>query len=353
MTALVLKDYKLTVAILSLDVLGINSGLVAEIESQANQKLGIDSLLITSSHTHSAPSLVTTCTDRADLDFSAKVSDLSLDLLERAAKTVSVATLSKGTASLVANCNRRAYEKNRGVDRSVRVLRLNTSSQTILIVRFTCHPTCFGQTNYLASADYVGYLRKGLPGFCTIFVNGCAGYVDPSADGEIDDSGKGEEKARWLGTQLAQSVKALELSTTVNPKLGYNSRPIDFSFEPWCPGQLLVTRPGNINAIKIGETYIVGLPGEPFCESGYHIANCMESDVWVLGYTGGYFGYLIDQQAESHGDSQKDLTPSPNEFDYEAGWSNQSATRNIGYKVRAKDTGALESAAIESLSSLD
>lgn len=348
-TALVLKDEKRTVAILSLDVLGIDADIAKQLESDTKIRLGIDTVLLTTTHSHSAPALVSTCTDDRDANFVNEVSRLSLLTLEEAKNNAVPSNLLRGITKLAANRNRRSYEKNREVDRTVRVLQFQNSSTNIRLVRYTCHPVCLGRENLHASSDYVGYLRKGLTDCQLIFVNGCAGNINPSSDGEQTDlSGRGYEAANQIGIRLAKEVAELQMTSCAKTELTWARVSAKIWFNTWCPGRLNQGKPCDVKAIGIGDTFLVGLPGEPFCETGYRIAqNFASADVWILGYTDGYFGYLIDEEAEIHG-----AKPPPNEFDYEAGSESQSAAPNIGYKIQAKDTEALESSAIESIRNL-
>lgn len=345
--AIVLQDSK-PLGILSIDALGIDAKLAKQLSDRAEKELKISGILVVATHTHSAPPLVCTRANDLDAAFFDMVCEYSLQALKEAQGNSSVASLYRGMSNLDANCNYREYNKWRRIDRTVRVLNLRTSTQNILLVRFSCHPVLFGSDNQLACADFPGYLRRNLPEFATIFLNGCAASLNPSSNGRDDDlKGKGAIEANLFGKRLTESVRealesALPLSDSVVDFRTTSSR---VTFETYDPLPM-ATNPCVITGLRIGDTYLIGFPGELFCETETKIAKALPGrEIWVGGYTGGYFGYLVDGEAKAHAD----LVSS----DYEAGGSNQSAPPNIGYKITEKDLGELISIAIEMVEALE
>ena len=341
--ALLLADESQKVAMLSLDVLGINANLVKKIRREASQRLRIDALLVAATHTHSAPPLVDTCTDPQDTSFSKLVESRAVDALAMAETVAEPATLASAKGEAYVNRSRRPPSENRPVDRTVRVLQIETSSgRKVLLVRYTCHPVCFGIDSYLASSDFIGYLEAKLRPDELLFLNGCAGYVNPTTPGTNEDlTRSGEKGAMQVADAVAEAVLHAPRKSMRSTRLDWSKQSVNIKLEPLCP-ELPPYAPLDITALQLGDVFIVGQPGEPFTESGKRIEESHPSkEVWVTGYADGYVGYLIDDVAEQRAKSD----PS----DYEAGLGPLTAPRLIGYKVKPSDTLLLESAAEKAL----
>jgi len=336
---LLLESGSQRMAILSLDVLGMDVDLVNELRRKARESFNVSNMLVAATHTHSSLPAVSTCAGGpVDIHFRNTILRSVNETLEQAElgleEVVDIESAQNTTSDL--NENRRKYE-DRPVDRRVSILRVKTvSGKRILAVRYTCHPVCFGRDNLYASSDFVGYLETMLrQEGDLLFLNGCAGYVKPSNlkhQAEID--------AGRIATGLVRAITSAKVKTTQNPSINSSETPVNLTFQPVEPKKpnwikLATSGPAEINALRIGDVILVGLPGEPFTETGAKIEAACGLNVWVIGYTDGYFGYLIDQTAEDRANT--------GQADYEAG----SAPQSIGYKIHASDASCFESAAID------
>jgi hypothetical protein len=276
-----------------------------------------------------------------------------MDSFEEACDHIQPITIHKAQFEVNLNWNRRSrpqYFESRKIDNTVNILEIldKNSEPLVRIVRYTCHPTCFGSYDSKidpASADFVGLLRSQLGDM--IFLNGCAGYVNPydhskqknENDPAPDLSGHGYDGADFVAQGIFKAFSQVSgKSVDTDSTLKTSRRDHQCRFNTTC-SSLRPTKTSPVAAVRIGSTVLVGLPGEPFEESGSRIKKQTTSDVWVIGYADGYFGYLIDPTAERRA---KEF---PND-DYEGGAGQGMASSLIGYRIFASDTALLEDSAI-------
>jgi hypothetical protein len=346
--ALLLESQSQRIGIISLDVLGIDVSLANELREAALDRFKISNMLIASTHTHSSLPAVNTCAGGLlDSNFRVVVISSVIDTLQQAELGLEKVTSIESAQNTVSNLNynRRTYE-NRPVDQRVRFLRVKMASgKKVVVVRYTCHPVCFGPNNLSASSDFVGYLETMLRPEELVFLNGCAGYVDPATNLRYT----GDPGARRMAIALVNAITSSNSNAVTMQDLHINSskEPVSLTFQSIQPQntngvrlassgiRLATSGPTVINTFRLGDVILVGLPGEPFTETGNNIEAACKSDVWVIGYADGYFGYLIDQTAQ-------------NQPGYEGG----TAPQIIGYTIHATDTSYLESAAIAAVNKI-
>ena len=67
-------------------------------------------------------------------------------------------------------------------------------------------------------------------------------------------------------------------------------------------------QPAEIQAIRLGDVSLVGIPGEPFAEIGFELKNCSgPGRTLVAGYANDWLGYLAPQSAWDLGGYEVDL----------------------------------------------
>jgi neutral ceramidase len=229
--ALALEDSEGHRAVLvTTDLIGlarsISDPICARIQEKA--KLSRSQILLSSSHTHSAP-VLSSVEQRNDYNLTAedlanvraytrvlqdKIVQVAMDAVSR----LEPARLSwtSGIAHLA--MNRREFT-HRGVilgvnprgpvDRSVPVLRVESGDGKLRTVLFgyACHNTTLTQTNYHLCGDYAGfaqaYIEEQHPGAQAMFMMGCGGDANPHPRGLMSharDHGKtlGQEVCRVL-----------------------------------------------------------------------------------------------------------------------------------------------------------
>lgn len=216
------------------------------------------------------------------------------------------------------------------------------------LVNFGLHPAILAGDNWMYSADFPGYLAEGLsrmhgPDFVTVFGNGACGdvnhidYADPR-------QGRGFQMAQRVGYMLAVAafeamrcsrppagspVVAVSHEKVPLPRLRISSEDLD-----WCRRVLEDTAQRGpamgrtdgvpdeyyarirlkmhelqesddaveVMVLRVGETGIVGLPGELFCTLGLAIKLASPArQTLVIGLANDAVGYLPTREAYALG----------------------------------------------------
>ena len=188
-----------------------------------------------------------------------------------------------------------------------------------LLVHFATHPTLLGASNMLISAEWPGVLQQALeaafPGAVALYCNGAEGDQSP-------DGAKGEDefaRVKDYGTRLAQRAQtvAQRIETKPNQPIGIvritpDLPPIVFSpgaqngpyksYEPFAREAL--PKRAEIQVLRIGDTVLAGLPGEPICEVGLdtqkQVAAAGFKNVLTIGLANDYLGYIVNEKEYPH-----------------------------------------------------
>ncbi|WP_114578730.1 neutral/alkaline non-lysosomal ceramidase N-terminal domain-containing protein [Saliphagus sp. LR7] len=205
-TALVLADGAVTVAVISIDVLNVSREFTSEVESALmDEGIDLDCLLPVATHTHAGPYVPARALDvspplRTDHDVSETVARLQSKVVravETAYGRLEPATIRLGTAiEAEVPENRRAAGGVSGhvrmpsgeTDPEVTVALVETDSGTETVVyNFACHPVCTTAEETLLSADWPGFARDRIRAerdAHVLFVNGAAGDINPHGSGD-------------------------------------------------------------------------------------------------------------------------------------------------------------------------
>lgn len=336
---------------LSLDAIAIGTSLAAELSAAAAAAAGIptDCVLVCASHTHSAPAgwtgeihpVIPAEREAALYEaLTAAVASASLERRPVRASWRSIEVIGVGT-------NR--HRRNGPHDNTAGVLTLHSLADDTLVavlLDFACHPTTYGPENLLYSADWPGATRKALAGSSDVvvgFLQGAAGDVSP----RFTRQGRGAPEVERLGGLLAARVAealaepGLDLPsvaptirrTTVSLKVRDLPTPAELkaivaTAEADIHGgidhpahRIAQTRLDGargqaqmaaanlppaldlpISVVKLGEVAWVHLPVELFASHGCYLqADSTHPITRVIGYTDGYFGYVVDPDAAHHG----------------------------------------------------
>src|SRR6266542_1226248 len=190
---------------------------------QTSTKLSRGQILLSSSHTHSAPTLsleerpesgVTPEDSLNTVAYTRSLQDKLVEVAAQALSRLAPAKLSWGSGVAHFAMNRREFTPRgvilgvnpRGlVDRSVPVLRIDSAQGKLETVLFgyACHNTTLTQTNFSLCGDYAGfaqeYVQAQQPGVQAMFMIGCGGDANPYPRGTM-------ENARQNGAALGQEV---------------------------------------------------------------------------------------------------------------------------------------------------
>jgi hypothetical protein len=242
---MVLEVNDTLVALVSLDLLGLNSDTVAEWREAISHRSGIPAshVLIGCSHTHRAPSPFLDATDDPE-----QAAAFLSEARERVAAAAAEAVASLQPADLLSGeaqapgvgFNRRPMYANGEVgthgwtwlpdfsgmedtpDETVRLLMARALDGAPLggVINFSCHPTAMGH-DPVYSADYPGVLTEAMEarrGGTWGFLLGAAGDTStPDPSSHDDESGFGVEHTTRMGEALAEAADRAIASARSEP----------------------------------------------------------------------------------------------------------------------------------------
>lgn len=333
---LVLESGGTRVAMVTTDL----GSLVSEpLRRQVADRLGIDTLLLSASHTHSAPAFLPFGSAPSTSDvaraYQADLEGRLFRAIEEAASSLFPARLAVGRGSLQLGYNRllvrddgraRALFDNLDrvpygpVDPEVVVVRVEDASGTpkAMLVHYAVHPVVLGPTNCKFSADYPGVVQatveQALPGTQVMFVQGGAGDVNPLFQGRSGDEAADFALVDRLGRLLAGEV--LRVNGHVAPLKPVNTplrvkREVQTFQDRWTADTTIDV---GLTTVLIGdELAIATLPGEPM----HRLQRLWkeQADVPVAlfwGYTwsagGTWAGYIPDLRSAAYGGYGADVS---------------------------------------------
>jgi neutral ceramidase len=188
-----------------------------------------------------------------------------------------------------------------------------------LLVHFATHPTILGAGNMLISAEWPGVMQQELeaafPGAVALYCNGAEGDQSPDGAKGADEF----ERVKEFGTRVAQRARTIAqgIETKPNQPIGIvrtmpDLPPITFSpgarngpyksYEPLAKEAL--PKQAEIQVLRIGDTALAGLPGEPICEVGTdtqkQVAAAGFKNVLTIGLANDYLGYIVNEKEYPH-----------------------------------------------------
>ena len=326
---LVLESGGSRMAIVTADV----GSLVSEnLRRDVAAKLNIPVLLLSASHTHSAPAFLPFGSAPASSDaaksYLAELEGKIFGAIEKASQSMFPARLGVGKGSLQLGYNRlllredgraRALFDNLErvpygpVDPEIVLLRVEDvdGNAKALLVHYAVHAVVLGPTSCRYSADYPGVLQsaveKELAGTQVMFVQGGAGDINPLFQGrsgrEADDFAVMEKMGQLLSAEVLRANKTVKPLAAIVDPIKVRSEVMTFA-DRWEKDKTLDV---GITTILIGrEIAIATVPGEPL-----HKLQRMwkeQADVphpLFYGYTlsagGTWAGYIPDLRSAAYG----------------------------------------------------
>jgi neutral ceramidase len=210
------------------------------------------------------------------------------------------------------------------------------------LVNYACHPVTLGWRELGISKDYVEFTDQVLasawgPGAVPVFLQGCAGNVNPRwvydrTDVEPlrpdwpDPLEERLKETRRLGRMLggealaaAESIMRFERTAPLDARRVEVSLPLrqgmrDEDGPPTprpdtrypCRAERIARDPRaiatEVQVLRVGPSYLVGLPGEIFVEYQIELRQRIRSPfVFVSGLAGDYVGYVTPPAAFAEG----------------------------------------------------
>jgi hypothetical protein len=326
---LVLESGGTRVALVTADV---GSLVTDTLRRDVASRLGIPTLLLAASHTHSAPSFLpfgsAPATSEEGRAYLTEIERSIFDAIAEATRAMFPARLGVGRGSLQLGYNRlllrddgraRALFDNLErvpygpVDPEVVVLRVDDASGTprALLVHYAMHAVVLGPTNCKFSADFPGVVQaeveRALAGTQVMFVQGGAGDINPLFQGRSGNEDADFAQVTKIGLLLAGEVLRANARVTplapVAEPIAVKSEVLTFA-ERWDAGKTMEV---GISTILVGrEVAIAAVPGEPM----HRLQRLWkeQADVPVplfWGYTysagGTWPGYIPDIRSAAYG----------------------------------------------------
>lgn len=300
-------------------ILGPGRSFIGEVKAEIERITGIPGshVLIASNHIHSSAETLGFRPLSAEYPQALTwLEELQKSLVECAVNACGATfdarlKIGRGSVSGVAK-NRRGDDC---LDQEVIVLTFESDrGPELALVNYACHPVIL-QVWDQVSADYVGavcrQVEDGIEGSC-MFLMGACGDINPlKADSKnyADSDAMGrviaDEALRLVSEDRpAEPAVVKALSTFVD----FPSRPLPSADDLTPDGdnaEALVriaegTGPftGEVQAIRVGDAIIIGMPGEVFCATGMAVKEmCRPLTGIPVGYANGYLGYFIPPDA--------------------------------------------------------
>ncbi len=232
--ALALEDRQgRRVVLVTSDLVGFPAAVAEPICERLREKTGLkrEQILLNSSHTHTGPMLMLKASDgdgltaaeqERNVEYTRRLQDKVVDLVQRATAHLEPAKLSWGVGVCPFVMNRREFTAKgvilgvnpRGLaDRTAPVLRIDTPDGKLRAVLFgaAVHGTTLTGENYELCGDYAGfaqtYVQDKHPSVQAMFMIGCAGDANPYPRGTMALAREhgvtlGKEVCRVLETKL-------------------------------------------------------------------------------------------------------------------------------------------------------
>ena len=358
------------IALVNADLIGLADTLLgegrrfaSELKEAVSRASGIpdEAILLATSHIHSTPDTL----DFRPLREARGAVQWLLDLKEKIVSAVGEARRNAFDARLKAGATVfSGFSKNRRgescLDEEVTLLVFESSDRRrrVLLANYACHPVIV-QVQELVSADFVGVMQrtveKELEGCdACLFLQGACGDINPCVDDSRDFRDVDSFGAALAGSildlhrRLAESGTAEPvLARAVSETIRLPSRALPDTRES---GELIretsrlksvldsaisteerektaaairrneekIARIGEgngsfaaeIQAVRLGNSILAAIPGEPFCRMGMEIKRLAKPLRGIpVGYANGYIGYIVPPDSWELGGYEVELGP--------------------------------------------
>ncbi|MCZ7649210.1 MAG: neutral/alkaline non-lysosomal ceramidase N-terminal domain-containing protein [Planctomycetota bacterium] len=337
--AIVLGDGARKVALCSVDVIGLSADLVQTVRKRVEKEAGIppERVLLSAVHSHSTPTTsVFRMWGALSTSYVKWVAQAVGDAVVEAAQGARKVELGFGSAEV------RGVAKNRvradgPVDHTLRVLAARepgAATPCLVAANFGCHPVCMDSHSRFVSADYPGRmlrdLKQAYPAAEPVFFQGCLGDINPErthggVDAAQDHGRRLAEAAAGILREMKYDAPAFVDGARVDLDLPLDAEryrsdaeaylyrgvvpkyhdwiAIGGFMRDWAVEALALSAAGvppavrtEAQALRIGETVVVGLPGEIYTLIGDGIRKGLPNSkhVWVVNFSNANVGYICD-----------------------------------------------------------
>lgn len=356
---LVLEQGGLRVVWVSCDMLGFSTAQDRAFRERIGAVTSVpaDQVLITCTHTHSAPNGTPMRGPSGAVDerwlssgVFGRVAAVAAGLL---AELRPVAEIETGVQT-VSGLGYNRQDAKCPIDERVQSATLLDSDRRVIaaLINYALHPVVIGETNLKSSADFPGYLCSTVErqlGGTALFVNGSCGDVDPISYRDLGRHAGDGDMIATIGRTIAHAaLKSLKPSPAAESGLSVRSMKLQIPLDP--PEAEVVVRrlrdefaraagPANplprdpvargamfqlawaeelleahknkrvpesldvtLTALRIGPVNVVTFPFEIYSAIGLAIRQQLAAQfVMIAAYTGGLIGYVTTTLAKKQG----------------------------------------------------
>ena len=364
---LVLQRGKDSVALLSLDLIGVRLHFTQRVRAAIAQATGMPEghILLACSHTHSGPTGFLTglpvIHTPPDPELVNVVERKLLGAAQEAQRGLRPARLGVGRGRLTGLGTNRNDPEGGLLDEEVIVLRVDGEDRQPIAVwmNYGCHPTIMGHENLWITADYPGAARRALkqlyPRTVFLYSNGASGDVSTRFTRREQTFDEVERMGRLLAGEVLKVMQTIVLEE--GGDLAGRVEPIEFPFRPFpaedevqqdidrlqtalrrlqdsgaahgeirraetrvegaTARQWLISElkgmdrfQSQLQVLEVGPLAMVGLPGEPFTRIVLEIkARSRRPHTAVVSYCNDETGYFPDRQAFAEGTYEAFICP--------------------------------------------
>jgi len=316
--ALAFESGGLRVLWLSVDLVGVDPTMVAEVRSRlADPGGGLPTLIVSASHTHSGPGAFAESAFwgflAADRE-SPPVRKAIVDGMERAAREAerrrAPARLSWGKTTVTGVATSRLDQP---LDPELGLLKVmgGDGRPVALVWNYAVHGTALGRVNSLLSGDLMAEASARLEretGAPVLFVNGAAGDVSPKERGwpGVESAGAALASAALAAWRILPPGRDLTLNVVQSQvSLPRPALSVHNCAGRWVPGDVRIGLAGalpsasTLTAVRIGGTAWVTVPGELQTRLGLDIKTAGRrgfDEAFVAGYSNDYLGYFLTRR---------------------------------------------------------
>lgn len=324
--ALILDNGVEKIALVSVDHLGFDHGMVERIRAIASEATHIlpDHIFVMSSHTHSGgrafmemlPPLANVLAGKFDPKIRALYEERTAQAIIEANRTLKPARIAIGSGEARGISRfRSSWPPGGPVDPEVGVIRIDsiaTGKPMAVLMNFAAHPTVLGPDNMTFSADFVGYARNALErmiggGAMAIFANGAQGTIAPQALQGDDAWQRAENVGAILASEVFKITLMSKLQDSVEIKLV--RAPLSLKIVPTPVFPPAMTYPpsyeSEISAMSFDNRIaFVAIPGELGSILNFQVKERGKllgfEKTFLLGLTNDALGYIISEDEYRH-----------------------------------------------------
>jgi hypothetical protein len=323
--ALVLQNGDVTLAVVSLDLLGFPSVLADRVRKQV-PRIAAENILVGSTHAHSAPDCYAFPDGRGghtgNLEYIDFVCDKAAAAVNDALDNLQPASIKIATGEAQGKIAYNYYAPDL-YDRRMSVIQaVQPDGETLAtLVNYAIHPEVLGPGVGILSPDLIGPLCDKIEsetGGMAMFMNGAVGGMI-TADNRNLDEPRDSQRAYWkdsrtwdeclrIGRTMAGEALRIAKDAPLqnNPALVCNAIDVRFPVQSDLMWAVILGSPleyphnddrsisTRINLINLGNSQILTIPGEALPNIGFYLKRKMRGEHNLLfGLTNDAFGYIL------------------------------------------------------------